>query len=136
MTGENRRQNVLLEWERAERSMGAVETLIDGGFWAEAVSRAYYGMFYLARALLFSAGLETRTHSGVVRQLSLHFARPGVLSPAMVRRFSQMQQSREDADYESALTFDEAAGRQAREALLEFREAVAAILAQKGLLPH
>lgn len=96
MTEENRRENVRLELERAETTVRAVEVLIGGGFWAEAVSRSYYGMFYLARALLYSVGQEVRTHSGTVRQLSLLFVRTGLLSPDLVRRFSQLQQSRED----------------------------------------
>lgn len=133
MTDENRRENVRLELERAEATALAVDALLRGGFWAEAVSRSYYGMFYLARALLYSVGQEVRTHNGVVRQISLHFVRTGLLAPELIRRYSQMQQSREDADYQTALVFDKEAAEAARTALADFRQAARSHL--RGLWP-
>lgn len=120
MTDENRRRNTQAELERASSAEAEVELLIDAGFWATAVARAYYGMFYYARALLFSRGLEVRRHAGVIRLLSFHFVRTGELSPELVAELSRMQRLREDADYETAMTFDESLARQARQHLVDF----------------
>jgi len=38
--------------ENAEEKLEAAEYLLEGGFYNDAVSRAYYSMFYSAKALL------------------------------------------------------------------------------------
>ncbi len=51
---------------RAEQSRSAARLLIDNGFLAEAISRAYYAMFYAATALLHSEGIAVSKHSAVI----------------------------------------------------------------------
>ena len=70
-----------------------------------AASRAYYAVFHAASALLFSLGLETRSHEGVVALLGEHYVRPGRLSSGMGRLVSRMQRDREDADYAAGAVF-------------------------------
>ena len=74
-------------------------------------SRAYYVVFHAARALLFSIGLEVKTHAGLVAMVGEHFVRPGRLSAELGRLVSRMQRDREDADYAAGAVFtaDEAA---------------------------
>lgn len=135
MTEETRRENVRVEWEHATIAMGEVRKLMEGGFWAAAVSRAYYAAFYAARALLFASGLEARSHSGVINLLSLHFVRPGTLPAELVRAFSAMQSAREQADYQSAMVFDEQAARESLATAARFQEQVAQRLRADGFLP-
>lgn len=82
------------------------------------------GMFYLARAVVFDLGLEAKTHSEIAALISLHLVRAGQFPAEQVRRYSQMQRVREDADYVTSIVMDEAAASEARHHLLEFREAV------------
>ncbi|MGE0491250.1 MAG: HEPN domain-containing protein [Vulcanimicrobiota bacterium] len=96
--------------------------------WGGSVSRAYYAMFHLARALLYSLELESMTHTGMVGQLSLHLVRAGRFPAAQVRAFSQMQRMREDADYQAAVVFDEAGAREALNHMEAFRQATEACL--------
>lgn len=72
-----------------------------------AASRAYYAVFHAARALLFSAGIETRTHRGVASMVGEHFVKPGVLDSGLGRLLSRMQRDREDADYLAGAVFTE-----------------------------
>ena len=51
---------------RANQGLSAVRLLIDNGFPTEAVSRAYYAMFYAATALLHSEGITVSKHSAVI----------------------------------------------------------------------
>lgn len=105
MTKDNRRRNALDEIARAEMCLAEASALAAAGFPYGAASRAYYAVFHAARALVFSVGLEARSHKGVVSLLGDHFVRPGRLSPAMGRLVSRMQRDREDADYAAGAVF-------------------------------
>ena len=52
MTEENRRRNVELEVQRAERALNSARILREQGEFADSVSRAYYGMMSYTRSLL------------------------------------------------------------------------------------
>ena len=49
--------------QRAQRSLDAARLLADSGYAADAVSRAYYAMFYAATALLPSEDIAARVSS-------------------------------------------------------------------------
>jgi uncharacterized protein (UPF0332 family) len=107
VTEENRRQNALGELLRAETCLTEARALHQAALPYGAASRAYYAVFHAATALLFSVGLEARTHKGVVSLLGEHFVRPGRLSSGMGRLVSRMQRDREDADYAPGAVFTE-----------------------------
>ena len=83
----------------------AGDALIALGLNADAVSRAYYAAFHVARALLLSRGLEARTHSGTIHLLNVEFVRPGIIPSSYNRFFGGLQRSRELADYDAAVQF-------------------------------
>jgi uncharacterized protein (UPF0332 family) len=51
---------------RARTELAAARLLVDNGFGAPAVSRAYYAAFYAAEAALLRLGETRAKHSGVV----------------------------------------------------------------------
>lgn len=134
MTGENRRLNVQFEWEKAEESRQEIEALTERQLWAAAISRAYYGVFHLARALLFTLGLEARSHGGLVHLISAHLVRSGDFPPEMVHIFSRLQRLREDADYQTAMRFDEDTAKEALQYFLDFQAKTESFLRTKGFL--
>jgi hypothetical protein len=105
VTGENQHRNAQEEIARADTCLEEAHALQASGFPYGAVSRAYYSVFHAARALLFSIGLEAKTHKAVVSLVGEHFVRSGALPAAMGRLISRMQRDREDADYEPAAVF-------------------------------
>jgi uncharacterized protein (UPF0332 family) len=112
VTGDNRRRNAADELERAAVCVVEARALVEADLPYGAASRAYYVVLHAARALLFSIGLEIKTHSGLVSMLGEHFVRPGRLSPELGRLVSRMQRDREDADYATGAVFTrEEAGR-------------------------
>jgi uncharacterized protein (UPF0332 family) len=135
VTEENKRLNIRFEWDKSTESLKEVDALMKSGLWAATVSRAYYGVFYLARALVFSMGLEARSHGGLVHLLSANLVRAGKFPADLVRIFSRMQRQREDADYQTALTFDESTAIEARESFIKFRTAVEEYLVKEGFFP-
>lgn len=128
MTGENRRGNARTELERAETCLEEARHLQAADLPYGAASRAYYVVFPAARALLFSIGLEPKSHGGVVNLLSEHFVRPGHLAPELARLLSRMQADRHDADYFVQAVFTAAEGEKALSDAERFLEAARRLL--------
>lgn len=84
---------------KAERSFGAAKRLLEAGDTDFAASRAYYGYFYVAEALLLSKGLSFSRHGQVISQYGLHFAKNEVLDPRFHRLMRRAFSLRQLADY-------------------------------------
>ncbi|HVS01716.1 MAG TPA: HEPN domain-containing protein [Thermoanaerobaculia bacterium] len=112
MNEANRAGNAREELARARTCLAEARTLEEAGLPYGAASRAYFAVFHGAQALLFSVGLEARTHHGVISLVSEHFVKPGTLRPEMGRLLSRMQRDREDADYLAGAVFTAAEARE------------------------
>ncbi len=134
MTHENRRANLALETARGDASLESAELLLGAGKLADAVSRAYYGAFHYARALLLTLGEEPITHAGVERLLHRDLVRPGRLDPDVARLLSRLQKLRLDADYSAEFLFSPAGAAEEVAAARTFIEAARAVLAGDGWL--
>ena len=60
MTEDNKRANIAAEVKRGEESLESAQILLSAGKHSDAVSRAYYGAFHFARALLLTLAQEPR----------------------------------------------------------------------------
>ncbi|MBA3792254.1 MAG: HEPN domain-containing protein [Rubrobacter sp.] len=87
---------------KARRSLQVAEGLLEDGHADFAASRAYYGCFYVAEALLFSEGLNYSRHSQVVAQFGRHFAKTGELDARYHRLLIEAFRLRQVADYSAA----------------------------------
>jgi uncharacterized protein (UPF0332 family) len=105
LTGDNRRKNIAVEAKRGDESLEAARLLLAAALYADAVSRAYYGAFHYARALLLTVGEEPETHGGVHKLLHRDLVRDGVLDPNVAQLFSRLQRFRLDADYAAEVVF-------------------------------
>lgn len=72
----------------------------------KALGNLYYAAFHLVQALLASRGVAAHTHHGVQVAFSLHFVKPGTVSKAAAKLFSEFQAVRERADYQVDLVYD------------------------------
>ncbi|HEM61981.1 MAG TPA: HEPN domain-containing protein, partial [Chloroflexi bacterium] len=105
---------------------------LDQGFYAVAVTRAYYAMFYAASALLASKGITRSKHSAVLAAFGEQFAKPGLIEANYAKAFGHAFDARLDSDYDITFAADEAL---AREVLLDARrfvERVAQFLDEVG----
>jgi len=100
MTGEHRRQNVQIEIELGREALEETRLLLDGGKCKGALSRLYYALFHHLRALLFTLGLEPKTHEGLGHLFGYHFIKPGIFPSSSAKLFYRLQKYREKADYE------------------------------------
>lgn len=92
--------------DKAERALAAAQRLLGDGDADFAVSRAYYGYFYVAEALLLSIGLEYSRHGQVLSQYGLHFAKSSRLDPRFHRLFDRAFNLRQRADYDATANLD------------------------------
>jgi len=84
---------------RAHEKLEVAKRLLAEDFYADAVSRAYYAMFYAARALLAERDVYPKTHRGVISQFGLLFVKPGQFEREIFDFFVRAQEDREEADY-------------------------------------
>ncbi len=95
-------------WEKEiemylERSEGAIRDahlLFENESYAGAVSRAYYSMFYAAKAILLSKQIEVSKHSGVISNFGHHFVKPGLIDGRYSKMLTEAFKYRQIADYE------------------------------------
>jgi uncharacterized protein (UPF0332 family) len=132
LTGDNKRRNIAAEIARGDESLESARILLAAGKHADAVSRAYYGAFHFARALLLTLPEEPRTHGGVERLLQRDFVRPGALDPDTGKLFSRLQKFRQDADYSAEFVFTESGAAEEVLAATRFIAAARAILDAGG----
>jgi uncharacterized protein len=134
VTGENRRTNLADEVARAHQAMRSAEALHGMALHADAVSRAYYAVFHLLRALLLSRGVEPKTHAGAIHLFNTELVRAGLFPSSHNRLLGGLQRARELADYDAAVAFSaEDAAAEIGEAR-SFRDAALEFLAKEGWL--
>jgi uncharacterized protein (UPF0332 family) len=87
--------------KKAERSFQVADTLLKRGDADFAASRAYYGYFYTAQALLLVHGVPRLSrHGQLLAQYGLHFAKTQRLDPRFHQLLIRAFKTRELSDYE------------------------------------
>ena len=86
--------------EKAEENIRAADTLIKAQFFEIAVSRGYYAIFYIARALLVEEGKTSSSHREVQGAYGLHFAKTARLNPKYHRYLLDGFRKRQVVDYQ------------------------------------
>lgn len=121
--------------DRAAKALRLAEMVRDE-FPPDALSRAYYAMFYAASAALLGEGMRRRKHSGVMAAFGERFVKPSLIDRTHQQAFARAFEDREVADYEAFAEFGPArvVGRinQAR----AFVEAVRGLLTSRGFFPQ
>jgi len=85
--------------DKGYEKLESAKLLFENGFFADCVSRAYYGMIYAARSLLALKKIHPKSHQGVIRILGLEFVTKGYLDEISGRAIATAKEDREDADY-------------------------------------
>lgn len=85
--------------ERTHETYSVACELHQNHHYNDAVSRAYYSMFYAAKAVLLTKGIISRTHRGTISQLNIYFVREGELEETVWKYLPMSETLREEADY-------------------------------------
>ena len=99
MTADSSRRFVEASLLRAEKALRSAKLLLKHGELEDAVSRAYYAMFYAAEALLLSMDLAYSRHSAVHAAFGQYFGKTGKTPPEYHRFLKDAQDLRLAGDY-------------------------------------
>jgi uncharacterized protein (UPF0332 family) len=87
--------------KRADNALGASEALVSEEPFDDAISRAYYAMFYAAKALLIRDGVTAGSkHSAVVAAFGREYAKAGKIEPRYHQMLIEDFEWRQKADYD------------------------------------
>ena len=98
----------IAEWRRAEGCLQVAQICLQHGFYADAISRAYYAVFHAAKASLELYEVSTRNHRGVNILFSRHIVQPGLVESGWSSVIGRLAPMRISADYVVATVFSEA----------------------------
>lgn len=101
-----------LRLERAREDLATAGDNIEQGYFRAAVNRAYYAVFHMASAALFSQGIQRSKHSGIEAAFSQFLVKSGQIEVEFSRFYQQARRQREEADYADLVNIDEATARQ------------------------
>lgn len=96
---EQKRELIQAYLTLADEKLMIARELMVAAHYDDAVSRAYYAMFYAAKAVLLTIDQEPHSHSGVVAQFSQHFVKTNQVERRYGRILSRAMQAREISDY-------------------------------------
>jgi uncharacterized protein (UPF0332 family) len=94
------RDEVALYVEHAQQMLQVADHNLADGFYASAINRAYYAIFYAANALLATKGLSRSKHSAVVATFRQHFVKPGLIEDEYSDIYGRVMDDRHKADYD------------------------------------
>jgi len=105
-------------------------------YYDDAVSRAYYSMYFAATALLLARNIQAKTHRGLVARFGQKFVEKGLVEKHFGRILRIAMELRSEADYsisreiseeEAAVTVDDAERflAKAKEVIAELRKSLA-----------
>ena len=108
----------------ARERLQEAQTLMRGGLFKGAVTRAYYASFAAMRALLATKGVDSKSHQGVASLFAVHFVKAGLFPRDFTAYVERARSRRERADYEELTVMAEADARREYAAAAKFVAAV------------
>jgi uncharacterized protein (UPF0332 family) len=121
----------------AEEKLVVARDLLSLGHYRDVVAKAYYTMFYAAKAALLTAGAAgVRRHTGVVSFFAQHFVKTGKIDRRYSASLSRALSDRIAADYQLEFQANEDLARRsvadAETFLAKAREIVAEAVGLRG----
>ena len=89
----------------AEYKLEVAEKLFNLEYFDDCISRAYYGMFYAAKAALFSVNVDAKkiTHKGIRNKFSEKFVKTGKVDKKYSRMLFETMKMRHTSDYDTQI---------------------------------
>ena len=125
-----RQRQIGLYLDHARKALQAAKLNIEHGFYATAINRAYYAIFYAAGALLLTKGLARSKHAGVIAAFREHFVKPGLIEAEYSDIYGDVMDARVDSDYEMTFVADLGTAESALADARRFVERIVAYLAE------
>ena len=85
--------------EDSKEKLESAKILLKSEKYKDSVSRSYYAMLSVAKALLATRGLGSSKHSGVISLFNHHFVKEGVVDSSCGKVLARAKDAREESDY-------------------------------------
>lgn len=108
----------------AHETLNAAELLVNEGYLRDAASRAYYGAFYAAEALLNERELSFKKHGAVHSMFAQEFVKTGLFDAKYHRWLLNAFNQRQLGDYDETVQFKDDDVRETIQQAREFLQAV------------
>ena len=129
-----RRREAGLYMDNAQHMLVVAARNLDDGFFASAVNRAYYAIFYAANATLSTLGLARGKHSGVISAFREHFVKPRFIEAEYSDIYGRVMDHRHVGDYELELSLEDQQARTDLRDAKRFVQRIEQWLKQEGWL--
>jgi uncharacterized protein (UPF0332 family) len=93
-------REVTLYLDAARESLAVARLNLNNDFYAAAINRSYYAIFYAANAALTIRKLSRGKHSGVLAVFRQQFIKTGLLPAELSEIYGQVMEDRHESDYE------------------------------------
>jgi uncharacterized protein (UPF0332 family) len=114
-------QELFKSFDIAKERIKSAELLLKERLYRDSISRSYYALFEVIRALLATKGVITKTHSGLIKQFGQYYIKTKIIPKKYAARLSELAEERQLADYERLIEFSKV---KAEKALKEAKEFV------------
>lgn len=94
------RQEIVLYLNQAHEMLTVAAHNLNNDFYASAINRAYYAIFYAANAMISTQGLARSKHSGVIGAFRQVFIKPGLIEAEYSHIYGRVMDDRHLGDYE------------------------------------
>lgn len=125
------REMVLYRIERANDAIEEVKALVNVKKYSAAISRIYYGMFYIASALCLCDGFSTSKHGKLIGYFNKNYVKTRIIDRDLGRVFTKAFNLRIDGDYKDFVTFTREQVDDYYDKMKEFINEVEKIIQQK-----
>lgn len=124
---------VLAEWKRARQSLRAAQVCLRHDLYEDSISRAYYAILHVAKAVLQLQGIAVESHAGVQRMFGQHLVRTGLIEAEWSTTLGQSSDLRFVSDYDVETLLSEDDAREACDRAEGFLTRMRTLLLTKGL---
>lgn len=85
--------------EKSAERLDATRLLLEHEKFEDSINRAYYSIYYSAKALLLLKDISPKTHKGLIGKFGKEFIKTGEINPKFSTMLSEAESLRESADY-------------------------------------
>ena len=107
LTEDERNALVSLRLNNAKQTLEETKIIANNKLWKSAANRLYYACFYAVNALMVNFGFESRTHTGIIRLLGLHFISTNRISNELGDMYYKLFALRQKGDYDDWIVVKE-----------------------------
>lgn len=84
---------------KGEEKIQSAQILLNNEQFDDSISRSYYAVFLISKALLLLLGSDPKTHSGMITMLSLKAIKEGIIPVQIGKHISHLLEARQNSDY-------------------------------------